>query len=316
MNKRDFWLAGVLCLSFTLWCCGSSNESGTSDLGTDLTQSKDGLGVDGSVADRVGDASWTEDLGPSGPEGSQWLELTGCEGLFGMPNEKSGVEEGLCGPVCECENGIFAPAYSAEFVAELREWTLLNPPDELTEDPYAHPEKYPRRDDQFCAVMVEDRTRKTYRLQTFDSLEEIQAAGGILTHSTACAKCSSLASLALLIEMPDQTGPIRDCGMLGLGGDIQLVIECLEELGFEGPCAQINAYNTRHTSAKCGSICISLLKSPYQNPDGSLNACIQCDEDESGDIFRAVAGRARRNSGIPAALCRPCQGIAFILHKY
>ncbi len=293
MEMTNFWLAGVLCLSCTFWCCGSNNASGTSDLVTDMTQSKDGLGVDVSVADKVADASSTEDLGPSGPEGSQWLDLTGCEGFFGIPNEQTGLEEGLCRPVCQCENGEFGPEYDSQFVAELREWTLLNPPDELTEDPYAHPENYPRRDDQFCAVMVEDRTSKTYRLQTFDSLEEMTAAGGILTHSTACAKCSSLAGLALLIEMPDQTEPIRDCGMLGLGGDIQLVIECLEELGFERPCAQINAYNTRHTSEKCGSICMPLLKSPYQNPDGSLNACIQCDEDESGDIFRAVAGRAR-----------------------
>ena len=248
--------------------------------------------------------------------GSQLLELNGCEGFFGRPNENTGIEEGTCGPVCTCADGEFAPQYDDEFIAGLREWKLLNPPEELTEDPYANPENYPRRDDQFCAVMVENREQKTYRLKTFDTLEELEGAGGILTHKSACAKCSSLESLALLIETPDQTAPIRNCALLGFVGDIEQVIECLEEVGFERPCAQINAYNTVHTREKCGLICLLLISAPYQNPDGSLNGCIQCDEDFSGDIFRAVAGRARRNSGIAAALCRPCEGMTHIIHKY
>ena len=36
---------------------------------------------------------------------------------------------------------------------------------------------------------------------------------------------------------------------------------------------------------------MSALDSPHHQPDGSLNDCIQCDEDESGPIFKAIAGR-------------------------
>lgn len=249
-------------------------------------------------------------------QGSRLLELTDCEGFFGKPGANTGMSEDACGPVCTCADGVFEPDYDEAFVASLREWELLNPPAELTEDPYAHPDQYPRRDEAFCAVMVADREVKSYTLQTFDTLDELEAAGGILTHTSACGACSSLASLALLIEMPDQTGPIRNCGLRGLGGDLEAVLQCLEDLGFERPCAQVNAYNTAHTAEACGKVCLSLLGAPYQSEDGQLNECIQCDEDASGDIFRAAAGRARRNAGIPAALCRPCDTMTYIIHRY
>ena len=54
----------------------------------------------------------------------------------------------------------------------------------------------------------------------------------------------------------------------------------------------------------------------YHTPDGALNPCIQCDEDESGPVFKAVAGRTRRNSGLASALCRPCESVASVTHQY
>ena len=67
---------------------------------------------------------------------------------------------------------------------------------------------------------------------------------------------------------------------------------------------------------------------PPNNPDGSLNSCIQCDEDLSGPNFKVTSiifaesdllekherysikfqyfsGRTRRNSGIPSSIHRP-----------
>jgi hypothetical protein len=44
--------------------------------------------------------------------------------------------------------------------------------------------------------------------------------------------------------------------------------------------------------------------SPYNLPDGTLNPCLQCDRDESGEVFKAVAGRTRRDTGVPNAICR------------
>jgi hypothetical protein len=61
-------------------------------------------------------------------------------------------------------------------------------------------------------------------------------------------------------------------------------------------------------------VCIALLDDPYHEPDGALNACLQCDEDESGPVFKAVAGRTRRNSGLATALCRPCETVWRVEH--
>ena len=41
-------------------------------------------------------------------------------------------------------------------------------------------------------------------------------------------------------------------------------------------------------------------------PACALNDCLQCDEDEAGPVFKAVAGRTRRRSGLESAIARPC----------
>ena len=33
-------------------------------------------------------------------------------------------------------------------------------------------------------------------------------------------------------------------------------------------------------------------------------------------VFKAVAGRTRRNSGVPSGLCRPCDAISHVVHRY
>jgi hypothetical protein len=55
---------------------------------------------------------------------------------------------------------------------------------------------------------------------------------------------------------------------------------------------------------------------PYNLEDGSLNSCLQCDEDISGAVFKTVAGRTRRNSGLASAICRPCETVWRIEHAY
>jgi len=37
---------------------------------------------------------------------------------------------------------------------------------------------------------------------------------------------------------------------------------------------------------------------------------------QSGPVFKAVAGRTRRNSGLPNALCRPCSEVRPLVHAY
>jgi hypothetical protein len=62
---------------------------------------------------------------------------------------------------------------------------------------------------------------------------------------------------------------------------------------------------------------ISYLKNePFVKPDGTLNDCLQCDEDKSGPIFKYESGRTRRNSGIKSEIDRPVDEIYKMDHCY
>jgi hypothetical protein len=63
-------------------------------------------------------------------------------------------------------------------------------------------------------------------------------------------------------------------------------------------------------------LCFSHLDAHFNAPDGTLNPCLACDEEKSGSVFKAVAGRTRRRSGIPTAICRSCLGVFPAEHRY
>ena len=50
-------------------------------------------------------------------------------------------------------------------------------------------------------------------------------------------------------------------------------------------------------------------------PECAMNACLQCDEDESGPNFAKFAGRTRRNTGLESAITRPCQMNRDLYHE-
>jgi hypothetical protein len=137
-----------------------------------------------------------------------------------------------------------------------------------------------------------------------------------VTHFGHCGVCSTLANLAGYMRNGDLTAPVRACGLetSADGGDAD--VGCLQQLGFDLPCAQIWAYDTANTRSQCLTPCLANITAPYNEPDGSINACLQCDEVESGPVFQSVAGRDRRNSGIPNAICRPCSEVQPLVHQY
>ncbi len=239
-----------------------------------------------------------------------------CAALFGTPNAQTGLDDTQCRPVCGCGDAPFVPrAWDAASLAALRAKRLLGPPAVLADDPYARPAPPPAPPGTVCAVRFDAMDANAYTLETFASREDATAAGAIPTHAGACGLCSSLADLAVYAGTPDLTAPVRQCGLdhatdpAGLRG-------CLAALGFTPPCAEIWAYNVEHTRTVCGATCLRLLRAPYHEPDGALNACLQCDETESGDVFKAVAGRTRRNTGLANALCRPCSEVVPFDHAY
>ena len=231
-----------------------------------------------------------------------------CDALFGRPSDATGLEDGMCAPTC----GAFAPpSYDAVFIDALRTPVLLDPPARLVDDPYADAPP-PRDADAVCAVTFVDAA--TYRLDTF---ADATSVGDVtITHHGACGLCSSLHDLAVYAGTPDLTEPVRACGIEGFTGGKGANVACLEALGFSGPCADIWYFNTNNTRDVCLDVCLSALDAPHHDADGAPNACIQCDEDNSGPVFKAIAGRTRRNSGLPTALCRPCSSVAKIIHDH
>lgn len=256
-------------------------------------------------------ASCKHDAAASPPDGGE-----PCTVLFGSPNEYTGLGPSQCQPSCTCGGLDFTPpTYSAAFIqALIDDWQLATPYAPLTTDPYASPAPPADPPATVCAVLPQGdagATPRPYTLVTYASQGDALAAGAEVTHFGHCGVCSTLANLAVYMRNDDLTAPVRDCG-LDPGTDVA----CLQQLGFDLPCAQAWAYDTANTRTDCLGICAPVLYDPYNTPDGSLNPCVQCDEDLSGPVFKAVAGRTRRNSGIPNAICRPCSQVQPLVHAY
>ncbi|MEY3011607.1 MAG: hypothetical protein RIT45_342 [Pseudomonadota bacterium] len=233
--------------------------------------------------------------------------------LFGAPSANTGLSAEQCGPRCGCFE---ARAWSAETLAALEARVLDDAASAPAVDPYtvATLDVAPPPAGSVCAVLPGEGGH--YRLESFADADAAEAAGGFVTHAGRCGLCSSLADLAVYAGSPDLTAPVRACGIEGMGSGHDANVACLEKLGFTPACAAIWAYNTQHTRERCLDVCLANLKASHHLPDGSLNPCIACDEVESGPVFKAVAGRTRRNSGLASALCRPCETVAPIAHAH
>ncbi|MEO0601542.1 MAG: hypothetical protein AAF211_08905 [Myxococcota bacterium] len=244
-----------------------------------------------------------------------WADVS-CDHLFGAPGPNTGLGDDECKPEVTAGDEVWSvPAYTAGDIAELRDWTWVDPPAPLEVDPYTEPDAWPLDESSVCGLTVVDEEARTYRLDTFASQEAAWEAGARVTHGGACGLCSSLEDLAVYIEQPDLTTPVRQCGVQNLGQPPLATVPCLQELGFTESCAQIWAYNVAHTAGVCTDICFSLLSATYHDDSGAPNDCIQCDEDNSGPVFKAASGRTRRNSGLPTSLCRSCDAVWRIDHR-
>lgn len=235
--------------------------------------------------------------------------------FFGAPVAQSGISNELCGPSCGCGDGGFTPEpWTPERLARLLEWRSLDAPPDVSEDPYAKPAATPVP--AVCGVKVVDAAQKTYRLVTVANAEAAAAQGLEVTHGDACGACSSLADLAVFAREADLGRRVQDCGVSTFTSGLDANQRCLEQVGFTPACARIWAYNTRFTRTKCLGVCFTLLDSAYHLADGGVNACLACDEKESGAILTSAAGRTRRNTGVPSAVCQPCAEVHLLRHAW
>lgn len=246
-----------------------------------------------------------------------------CRALFGNPNAQTGLSADECRPECTCGATVFLPpTYGAAFVQSLvDDWQLATPYPPLTSDPYADASTVPADPDgTVCAVLPKGGAGprpRLYDLVTYPSMQAAGDAGASVTHFGRCGVCSTLANLAVYMRENDLTAPVRTCGLTANGdGGGNGDVGCLQQLGFDLPCAQAWAYDTDNTRRACLGVCLSALGQPYNLEGGALNPCLQCDEEQSGPVFQRVAGRTRRNSGLPNAICRPCSEVRALVHSY
>jgi hypothetical protein len=167
-----------------------------------------------------------------------------------------------------------------------------------------------------CAIKYNNTEKQNYYIKDFNSKEEAEASNFTVTHQGPCGACSTLRDLSLYMK-EGLTAPVRKCGFMGIFS-MKSTMKCLKDLGFTDSCSQIWMFNTVNTREKCFYICMYswISREPNTKPDGSLNDCLQCDEDLSGPIFKFYSGRTRRNSGIQSEIHRPDEQIYNLTHCY
>lgn len=238
--------------------------------------------------------------------------LPDCEdSMIGQPVDNTGLTNERCKPSCACLN-FTSKNFTPEELNSLQTWQLKNEFDELTENPYN--KAVAESNTMVCAMVIENMANKLYSLANFSSQAAATAAGAILTHHDACGLCSTLDDFVVYAGDRDIGDAVRNCGLQNFAQPFDILVSCLQGLGFTKPCAQIWAYNTRNTQANCLQDCIGLDK--YHNPDGTLSPCLECDERISGPVFKAVAGRTRRNTGLASSICRFCNEVKPVEHNY
>jgi hypothetical protein len=308
MNKSLAFLTVLAASVPCLVACDKGGDGGSA--GTDADTDADSDGDADLDADSDGDADLDADSDGDSDSGQA------CGTLFGSPNEKTGLTDEQCVPWCDCEVLTFVPPeYTEQQIQALEALELENPADEPAQDPYAEPDQHVPVEGAVCGLLL-DAEQGTYRLETYPDQDALELAGARLTHTDACGVCSPLINLAVYMRLPDLTEPVRQCGLEGIFGGEEDHLQCLRNLGFDDPCARIWYYNTKHTQAECFEVCMAALNQPYHDPDGTLNECLLCDEEKSGEVFKAVAGRTRRNTGLPSSMCRPCEEVVPVVHDY
>lgn len=294
----------VLCLYALVGCQSEAQSQG------DTGQAHQDVDVIFDVMVDVSDTS--DDVVDATIDSGQ--EPESCDGLFGTPSEATGLDDEQCRPECSCSDAHWsAPSYNQDFRDQLHQWTLVDAMEAPEQNPYETGISNDR--EGLCGLEIVDESQQTYRLRTFETKSELMEAGARKTHDEPCGLCSSLQDLAVYIDNPDLTEPVRACGVQGITGGDESQAECIKEIGFSSQCAEIWSWNTTHTREACFDVCIPLMDAPHNEPDGSMNDCLACDENNSGDVFKAVAGRTRRNSGLPSAICRPCSDLVRISHE-
>lgn len=221
----------------------------------------------------------------------------------------------------DCKNDCTPQEAGAAFLKK----NILNPYPEFPNDPYSNQttksmeeiNKVLQNEIMVCAIHYRDSNKIDYDIRNFATKEDALSSDYIVTHQGRCGACSDLQDLAVYLTKTDLTTPIRKCGFSGFFSK-KWATNCIKEVGFSDSCTDIWYFNTLNTRKKCFWTCMWswMKREPFNKPDGSLNDCLQCDEDNSGPVFKYFSGRTRRNSGITSSINRPGSQVYNMTHCY
>jgi hypothetical protein len=216
--------------------------------------------------------------------------------------------------------GFVPPSYNETVWEAFAAKVLVNPFPVPSADPYDDPNFNTTWADSVCAVSYLDSARKTYELVDFPTRHAAESNGSFVTHLHPCGLCSTLLDLSIYMRYRDLTNPVRKCALKSFFEGQKAALECLVKIGFSEPCAKIWLFDALNTRKRCLGVCLLDWAEglpPNEPPNSTtLNPCIQCDEDKSGPIFKVVAGRTRRDSGLASAINRPPDSIYNVTHYY
>jgi hypothetical protein len=166
-----------------------------------------------------------------------------------------------------------------------------------------------------CGIKYTSKSCAQYKMISYASASAALSDGATITHDGACGLCSSTQDLAAYMANPDMTKSGKECAIKG-NLNREWGISCYEALGFTRPCAVIWNYDGVFDGKNCAGICIKELLSPYNAapPACTLNACLECDEEKAGPLFKRFAARTRRRSGLISVITRPCENVAQLKH--
>jgi len=168
-------------------------------------------------------------------------------------------------------------------------------------------------EDAVCGIQYDETQIKnnncfrSYVTQSFANRQQAETAGFFVTHLLPCGTCSSTQDLAVYIETPNLQGAGIQCGLLALSNETA-AWECYQAIGFSPACAKTWLHDTSFTRDNCLDVCLANLNAPpnLNVSNCPLNDCINCNEEISGPIFKRIAGRTRRGSGLLSYIIRNC----------
>lgn len=159
---------------------------------------------------------------------------------------------------------------------------------------------------------------------TYSDRSLAETSGAVVAHVGSCGICSTTQDLAAYLRTPDLTTAAKECSKRAFLDNIfdetNEEMDCfVDDLEMTESCARIWLNSAWNTGGERGAFCLAADVADVINsgppPECKVNECLRCDDGESGDILKRVAGRKRRRIGLLSAIARSCENLYTLDHE-